>query len=338
MHVIIVGPGFTGGGHEKVKMLSTYLRSIGHNVEIITLPGQMLAEKAWYYYQHVLAHFADHEKRIMETTADMLEKRIKKIGCDILICVETRQSYILTRKLSCLKIFSCESLFDEQYFSKEFNDLNSFRYLKEMELEIIKKSDYVIFPWETTENYVRKYIWQGNNLVTIRHGCNPSKKRALHFFPPSIVSLGNLGFAWNNRELLSDLTRLSPYRIDAYGHYKPPREFAINFKGYAPSMDILASYQFGLNTITKDIFRQNHFSSRVLAYISYGLPALSPDWMKFSNSIKGVISFNENNFLELIEEYSDYEKWKKISDAAYEQALELEWRKVLEPLQRIIGR
>jgi hypothetical protein len=205
-----------------------------------------------------------------------------------------------------------------------------------MELEIFSKSDYVLFPWETTENYVRKYLWQGNNLVTIRHGCTPSKKRASPFFPPSIITLGSLGFYWSNRELLSDLTRLSPYRIDAYGHYKPPSKFGINFKGYARSMDLLCNYQFGLNTISKDVFRQNHFSSRVLAYLSYGLPVLSPDWMKFSNSLKGVLPYNENNFLEVVEEYSDSEKWARISDAAYQQALELDWHEVLKPLQRII--
>jgi hypothetical protein len=101
-------------------------------------------------------------------------------------------------------------------------------------------------------------------------------------------------------------------------------------------MDVLTNYQFGLNTLSKDIFRQNHFSSRVLAYLSYGLPVLSPDWMKFSTTLKGVLPYNEDNFLEVVEEYSEYEKWAKLSDAAYQQALELDWREVLKPLQRII--
>lgn len=336
MKIIIVGPNFVGGGLEKVKMLSAFLQSIGHQVVVISLPGQTLEDKAWYYYQRARTHLGSNEERYFKKAADLLEKKIKKIGCDALICVETRLSYVLTRDLNCLKIFSCESLIDELYFSKDFTDLNVFRKLREMELEIFSKSDYVLFPWETTENYVRKYLWQGNNLVTIRHGCTPSKKRASPFFPPSIITLGSLGFYWSNRELLSDLTRLSPYRIDAYGHYKPPSKFGINFKGYARSMDLLCNYQFGLNTISKDVFRQNHFSSRVLAYLSYGLPVLSPDWMKFSNSLKGVLPYNENNFLEVVEEYSDSEKWARISDAAYQQALELDWHEVLKPLQRII--
>jgi hypothetical protein len=335
--VIIVGPSFVGGGSEKARMLSSFLQSIGHQVEIINLPGQTIVDRAWYYYQRVRARLDDHEERHMKKTADFIEKRVKKIGCDALICIETQFSYVLARNLSCLKIFSCESLSaDELYFSNGFIDLKRFRNLRKMELEIIMNSDYVLFPWETTENYVRKHIWQGNNLVTIRHGCNPSKIRATHFFPPSIVSLGSLGFYWSNRELLSYLTHLSPYLIDVYGHYKPPSKLAINFKGFASSMDVLSNYQFGLNTLSKDIFRQNHFSSRVLTYLSYGLPVLSPDWMKFSHSLKGVLPYNENNFLEIIEEYSDFEKWIKLSDDAYRQSSELDWHQVLKPLQRII--
>jgi len=49
-----------------------------------------------------------------------------------------------------------------------------------------------------------------------------------------------------------------------------------------------------------------------------------------------VLKNNENNFLEVVEEYSDSEKWARISDAAYQQALELDWHEVLKPLQRII--
>ena len=328
---------FVGGGSEKAKMLSVFLQSIGHQVEIISLPGQMIVDKAWYYYQRARARLDGHEERHMKKTADFLEKRVKKMGCDVLICIETQLSYVLTRHLNCLKIFSCESILaDELYFSKDLSDLERSRNLRKMELEIIMNSDYVLFPWETTENYVRKHLWQGNNLITVRHGCNPSKTRASYFFPPSLVSLGSVGFYWSNRELLSYLTHLSPYRIDVYGHYKPPGDLAINFKGVAPSMNVLSNYQFGLNTISKDIFRQNHFSSRVLTYLSYGLPVLSPDWMKFSYALKGVLPYNEDNFLEIVEEYSDFEKWVKISDEAYQQALKLDWREVLKPLERII--
>ena len=59
--------------------------------------------------------------------------------------------------------------------------------------------------------------------------------------------------------------------------------------------------------------------------------------MKFSNSLKGVLPYNENNFLEIVEAHLDSEKWATLSDAAYQQALELDWQKVLKPLEQIIS-
>ncbi len=273
----------------------------------------------------------------MKKTADLLEKRIRKGRYDVVIGIETPWSYVLTRDLTCLKIFSCESLdTDELYFSKNFGNLDRIHNLREMETEIFQKSDYVIFPWSTTENYVREYVWNGDNFVTIKYGCYPKGKVASYFFPVSIVSLGSVGWYWSNRELLSHLTQISPYVIDAYGKYKPPKKYPINYRGFAKSTEILRNYQFGLNTVSKDKFRCNHHASRIMTYLAFGLPVLSPDWLQFSHEVKGVLPFNENNFLNILDEYSKKEKWEKLSKEAYEQALELDWKKVLQPLEKLI--
>jgi len=314
-----------------------FLQSKNHSVSLFQFPGESFSSKLWFYYQRVQARFQDREKRHMKKTADLLERRIKKDKFDAVIAIETPWSYVLTRDLDCLKIFSCESLdTDELYFSKNFGNLDRVHNLREMETEIFQKSDYVIFPWKTTENYVRKYIWNGNNFVTIKYGCYPKGKVVSYFFPMSIVSLGNVGYYWSNRELLSYLTQISPYVIDAYGNYKPPKKYKINYKGFARSTDILRNYQFGLNTISKDKFRCNHHASRIMTYLAVGLPVLSPDWLQFSYEVKGVLPFNENNFLNILDEYSDKEKWENLSEEAYEQALELDWKNVLQPLERLI--
>jgi hypothetical protein len=195
----------------------------------------------------------------------------------------------------------------------------------------------VIFPWKTTENYTRKYVWNGDNFVTIKYGCYPQNKVASYFYPVSIISLGNVGYYWSNPELLSYLTRISPYVIDIYGKNKPHKKYHLNYRGYASSLDVLKDYQFGLNTASKDNFRRNHHSSRILSYLAYGLPVLSPDWLQFSHELKGVLPFNEDNFLEIIERYSDPDEWAKISKDAYAQALELDWKKVLLPLEKIMA-
>jgi hypothetical protein len=276
----------------------------------------------------------------MNKIADLLEDRIRKGNYDVVIGVESLFSYVLTRKLSCLKLFSWESILaDELYFEMSNNrtiDFERIRRIRSMELEICRASDYVIFPWETTENYVKKYVWDGDNFITIKYGCDPQKKKVSYFFPASIISMGNLNSYWSNKELISYLTQISPYTIDVYGKFKPQKKYGLNYKGFARSLDILNNYQFALNSVSKEIFRRNHHSSRILTYLAYGLPVLSPDWQEFSHDIKGVLPFNEENFIEILEDYSTPDKWEKTSKEAYEQALELDWKKVLIPLDKII--
>lgn len=335
--MLIIGNSSPGGGHGRMLAYKDFLQSKNHNVSLIQLPSDNFSGKLWFYYQRFRARLQDHEKRYIKKTADLLEKRIKKGQYDVVIGVETPLSYVFTRDLGCLKIFSCEALeADQLYFSKKFGNLDRIHSLREMEIEILQKSDHVIFPWKTTENYVRKYVWNGDNFVTIKYGCYPQEKVVSYFFPMSIVSLGTVGFYWSNRELLSYLTHISPYTVDVYSRHKPPGRYRLNYKGFASSLDVLYSYQFGLNTVSKDVFRQNHFSSRPLGYLSYGLPVLSPDWLQLSKELKGCIPYNENNFIDLVDKYSDKESWEKLSKAAIDQARELDWRKTLEPLEDLV--
>jgi hypothetical protein len=321
-----------GGGQGRTVAYTRFLKSKNYNVSLINFPGDDLSVKLWYYYQRGRARIQGQDVRFMRKAADKLEVIIKNGHFDAVICVETPSSYVLARELGCLKIFSCESLAaDELYFSKNFSNIEQIKKLRAMELEIFQEADYVVFPWKTTENYVRKYIYDRDNLVTIKYGCYPQNKLASFFYPVSIISMGDLRYYWSNPELFSYLTQISPYVIETYGK-KPSKKYNLNYKGFASSPDILSNYQFGLNTVSKDKFRQNHFSSRIINYLAYGLPVLSPDWMQLSHELKGVIPFNENNFLEIIDKYSQADEWTKISTEAYNQAVELEWQKVLQPL------
>jgi hypothetical protein len=247
----------------------------------------------------------------------------------------------LTKNFDCLKIFSWEAMgADEVYFasnSKRTFDFEHVRRFRDMELEICHHSDYVVFPWETTENYVRKNIYDGNNFLTVRYGCTPKSKPVSYFFPPSIVSVGGLGAYWSNIELLSKLTSNTLYNIDVYGGPRPQRKHRLNYKGFAPSLDVLYNYQFGLNTVSKDIFRRNHFSSRILTYLAYGLPVLSPDWMQLSHELKGCLPYDEDSFVNIIDQYSEKSHWERVSQEAYKQAQELDWNKTLIPLEKIFS-
>lgn len=326
-----------GGGRERSIAYKTFLLSQGLAVDLVQFPGAGFSSKLWYYYHRGLASFMGHEARHMRKTADRLERRIKDERYDVVIGVETPWSYVLTRDLGCLKIFSCESLESEELrFSHKVGDSERIQNLRKMELEMLRESDYVIFPWKTTENYARANFFDGKNFVTINYGCYPQRTSASFSSPVSIVSLGCLGFYWSNRELLSYLTKVSRCAIDVYGRYRPPKRYSLNYRGFAPSLNVLANYQFGLSTISKDVYRQNHFSSRILTYLSFGLPVLSPDWMKLSHELRGILPYNENNFLEVVDRNSEPDAWNKLSKDAHEQAAELDWSEVMKPLLKLV--
>jgi hypothetical protein len=338
MKIAIIATPFLGGGHMRALAYNNFLQSKNHSVDMLNV-SEIWESKVHYFYQRGLAYLNGKEPRLMEKTADRLEKKIKEGKYEAVVGVESLLSYVLTRDLGCLKIFSWEAMVaDEFYFEssrKKNFDLARIRRVREMELEICEKSDYVVFPWETTENYVRKNIYNGTNFLTIRYGCYPMSKTVQHFFPPSIVSLGGLKGYCQNADLLSYLTSISPYVIDAYGN-KPEIKANINYKGFASSLDVLYGYQFGLNTVSKDIFRRNHFSSRVLGYLAYGLPVLSPDWMQLSHNLKGCLTYNKDNFVDLVDEFSNKSSWEKLSNEAHAQARELDWNNTLQPLEKII--
>jgi hypothetical protein len=340
LKIAIISPTLIGGGRVRAEAYKNFLQSKNHCVNMISF-DETLASKIWFFYQRARAHLLGKELRLIKEIADKLESRIKSEKYDAVIGVETLFSYVLTRELGCLKIFSWEAMADELYFEpcvKKDSDLDRFHRIRQMELEICKHSDYVIFPWETTENFVRKHILEGSNFVTIRYGCYPQKKLVSYYFPPSIVSIGYLGGYWVNKELLSHLTRISPYIINVYGKSRPERKYKLNYNGFASSLNVLYNYQFGLNTVSKDIFRRNHFASRPLGYLAYGLPVLSPDWMQFSHQLKGCLPYNEDNFVDLVDKYSERSLWEKLSKEAHAQAHELDWNITLKPLEKLISK
>jgi hypothetical protein len=343
LKIAIVAPHLTGGGHVRALAYKSFLQSKNHCVNMVSF-DETLTSEIWFFYQRARAYSLskESEPRLMEKIADKLESRIKREKYDAVIGVESLFSYVLTRELGCLKIFSWEAMGAEEIYFEQFVkksvDLARIHRIREMELEICGKSDYVIFPWETTENFVRKNILDGSNFLTIRYGCYPQIKPVSYFSPPSIVSIGNLKAHFANKELLSHLIRISPYLIDVYGKFKPERKYRLNYKGFAPSLNVLYKYQFGLNTVSKDIFRRNHFSSRPLSYLAYGLPVLSPDWMQFSHDLEGCLPYNEGNFVNLIDKYSDRSLWEKLSREAHTQARKLDWSTTLKPLEKIIAK
>lgn len=336
MNILIVGTSKIGGAYKRIFSYKKYLEYINHEVDIITMPENDYYKKSWFLYNSAIGRLRKNSSFLMRKIGEKMDGILSKKKYDVIIGVETKFSQVLTKDLGCLKIFSCQSLeADERYFSKQYS-LADIHELRELEKDIMSSSDYVVFPWKSTENYVREYILDGKNFITIKTCCYPQKNKVSYFYPFSIVSLGTIRSYWANRELLSKLTEISPYIIDVYGKYKKKEGDNINHKGFAKSLDVFYDYQFGLNTISKDPFRRKHFSSRIMSYLSYGLPVLFPDWQEYPKDLGGCIPYNEDNFLEVIKIYEDKDEWDKISEESYKQAHELNWKTTMQPLEKII--
>ena len=268
--------------------------------------------------------------------AEILEKNIKEIKPDVVICESEMDSYVLTKNLNCIKIYDAASPWvDELHFGGKLEN-KYYKILRKMEIEIYKKSDFVSFHWENYAKYVKKNIYDGENIFIMNWGCIPKKIKAKYSKKPKIIFMGYLKGYWNNLSLLSRLSK--KYPIDVYGGPPPDSSLGLNYKGYAPSTDILSDYQFGLITITDDELRKSSFSSKHLEYMSYGLPVLTPDWRKDILLEPFSIPYNEDNFLEQIEKYSKKGKWEVMSKKCYSQAKKWRWKNQLKPLLKILNK
>ncbi|MFC1864246.1 hypothetical protein ACFLYG_00235 [Chloroflexota bacterium] len=334
--IVLVGPRGYNGGCVRLRAVTDFLVSENYQVKVYHYNDVPIKSRLVYTAQQIFGNTTLDERVVAE-----LEDKIKKEVPDVIIAIGYMD--IVLRDFDCLKIFFCEApATDENYFALAHRstakgyDLEYIKELREREINAFNKADYVVFPWECYEEYVRRYVYENDNLLTIRFGCTPQQNAVSFFFPPSIVYLGALGRYWNNMELLSHLSSITPNVIDVYGSPDPARKYNLRYKGIAPTLDVLNNYQFGLNTVSKDILRQNAFSSKILDYLSYGLPCLFPEWQRFPHELKGCVSYNEDNFVEVLEKYSEKSEWQKLSQEAIEQARELSWDKTLQPLLKLI--
>ena len=284
----------------------------------------------WPYYFYLMLKLKIREYSLL--------KLLKRNNYDVLICENHIQAYVARNKLNCVTILDLDSPYiDELYYSGKIFESQR-KKLNDIFKKIYQKVNYLNFHWFRYTDYVKENIYNGKNIVKINYGCSPKdlNEKAKFNSKPRIVCLGYLGGKWVNLPLLSKLSKLYP--IEVYGGPPPDKKWGLNYKGYAPTTDILKDYQFGLITITKEKLRRSSFSSKHLEYLSYGLPVLTPEWRQ-DILLKDVsIYFNEDNFLGLIKKYSNPERWQQMSDACYRQAKLWKWENVLKPLGEIVNK
>lgn len=211
-------------------------------------------------------------------------------------------------------------------------DLSKAVYLLAAKIEkrIYKKATALCFHWENYTRFVQKNVYDGSNIFKMNWACEKRTVSAKYTSPTKIVFLGNLGGYWNNLDLLAKLSQT--HDIDVYGAPAPPADLGLNYKGYAPTTDVLADYQFGLITLSKDQLRTQSFSSKQLEYMSYGLPVLTPEWRQDPTLKDYSIYYNEANFDQKVAEFSDRKKWQAMADANLATAKKWSWENNLQPL------
>lgn len=346
MRIAVVGvPYFTGGGtltHALVRFLQSAEHEVlcfnyyyaGPHTQLQRLIRRALGWRLGQRYRQWLIQKEFHS----------LVENVREARCDAVIAVE--QGEILLHDLGgARKIFYANApTGHEAYFQLAKRpgsfDWEAYRTACKKEVEYYQAADVVIFCWNTHAEYVKQHLYQGDNIVLHPglgwYGCEPQAQRAQYGYPPFIAYVGAITAYWNNAELLSRLSHDCLYAIHCYSPNAPPAELGLNYQGFADSTDILCNYQFGLHTATRDLVRCYGFASKVMTYLSYGLPAFSPEWQLLSHQLRGVIPYNEDTFTSLLESALEPARWQELADMAYEQAQELEWSKVLGPLLSLL--
>lgn len=291
-----------------------------------------------------------HNQRVRRVITSLTELRIRRLrgrllgnalprsSYDVLIC-ESNYDVALTlnRRVARVQILDLPVPLAEELFYGAAIHRRAFKALSRFEARAYAEADAISFHWHTYNHFVEKTKYAGDNFVDLSYGTTPKTACASFAHPLRIVFLGNLGGYWVDLALLERLTRLYP-DIDVYGGPEPPAGSRINYRGYAPTLDVLADYQLGLVTITDDPLRRNSFSSKQLEYFSYGLPVLTPAWRPDPKLASGSIPFTESSFLAALHSVSTPEAWQLRSSAALSVASSLEWPSVLTAFDPLLAR
>jgi hypothetical protein len=245
-------------------------------------------------------------------------------------------SFVLHRRVAGTQILDLPVPFaEERYFAGDLDE-KGFDRLHHLEAEIYRSADHLSFHWHTYSEFVQEHKYTGTNWLALSYGTTVKSVRATHAHEPRIVFLGLLRGEWVNLPLLERLCALYP-AIDVYGGPEPTGGLRRNYRGYAPSLDVLADYQFGLTTISDDPLRRRSFSSKHLEYISYGLPVLTPAWRQDELLEPSSIYFTEETFVDQIVATNRPDTWKSMSDSSLDLAATLTWERALRPLGAIVG-
>jgi hypothetical protein len=267
----------------------------------------------------------------IEARGRYLADHVRGRGAAALICESQLDQAVVLERVAAKQILDLPSpMADEFLYGGEISRSSHLR-LRNIEERCLASADGVSFHWHSYDDYVRSNYRASPHWISCGYGVTVKSKQATHAQEPRVVFLGSLNGPWVNVPLLESLSARYPL-LDVWGG-PPPKGFEhIRYRGYAPSLDVLADYQIGLVTITDDPLRRMSFSSKQLEYFSYGLPVLVPDWRTDTILAPGTIPYNETDFLEKIDALANRSYWETMSQRALTVAESLDWNTALDPL------
>ncbi len=272
--------------------------------------------------------------RTLALRGALLARQLRGQKYDLLICENNLdEAFLLHKRVGKVQVLDLPSPQAEELYYGGSLTQSGFAELQKLEKKIYARADRLAFHWHTYADFVKATKYDGKNFFDLGYGAPTptTDKRALYNKEPRVIFFGYLKGYWVNLPLLEKLCELYP-NIDIYGGPPPTGPLAKHYKGYAPTKDVMADYQFGLITITDDELRRHSFSSKHLDYFAYGLPVLTPEWRQDSQLEDGSIYFTPENFLAQLKKYSTPKKWQEKNAAALKIADDLAWDKVLQPL------
>lgn len=347
LRIAVVGvPYFTGGG-TVTRALVKFLEGTRHQVRMF---GDYYMGPHTAFQKRIRGLLGwrlgmSYRRRLIEQEFTALVKQVREFNPDVLIAVE--QGEVLLQEFKGVrKIFYANAPTGHEVYFQLAKSAKLFRWdayetACRKELEYYHAADAVIFCWNTHVDYVKKWVYQGTNLVKHPglgwYGCESQPNRAQFGYPPFLVYMGATGAYWNNPDLLARVANQLPYALHFYGPTPPASALELNYQGFVESTDVLLRYQIGLHTATDEPLRQYGFASKLMTYLAYGLPTLSPGWQLMTHQLEGVIAYNEQNLYEQVEMLLEPAMWQTRADAAYAQADKLAWGKVLQPLLELLS-
>jgi hypothetical protein len=337
--IALVGTQATGGSAVVSNKIREFLEANGIEVDFFDIYIRTWPEVVKHRLMRTSLEMVKHRlmsrfdgQSIYECFCRDLASVLRRRGYPVVIAVEKADIFFERLAPGTGRLYFCQSpLAHERYYRRLYRDDPHAEQMLHKDVAWLRAmyeaSDAVTFAWNTYESFVRERVYNGSNIVSHPglgwYGCEPQVQRARYRAEPALVYLGNIAY-FSNPELLARLTALLSYPLDCYGPIHVPED-GLRYFGYAEDeWETLRRYQFGVNTVSMDPVRLAGFSSKVLAYLSVGLP--------FSHQVEGVVPFELEDLPALIEEYRVPEAWHALSDAAYEQANALRWGKVLQPL------